>query len=176
MSCLGGTTKEPRIWYRYYPDGRDERTDGRVCNRTEPWQQHTSRRSCAACPAFRGLRWDGTVADGLGTDRLSPFGLSPDEHRRYQEAVEQQIYDDETWLMEVWYARQERELVTRPDGTHQILPGIGQRGLRMVGDDDALERDAAKSRAWRQAHPGADQRKRKRAAYMRAYRLRRNPS
>jgi len=152
---------------RYFPDERVERTNGRVCSRTNP---HTSRRGCAACPAFRGLRWDGTVADGLGTDHVSPFGLSLDEHSRYQQAVEQQVYDDETWLMDLWYSRQERELHQRADGRHYITVGIGQRGLRAIGDPDVMDRDAARSREWRAAHPGADQRKRSRVAYMRSYR------
>ena len=172
MSCLGGTAEEPKAWMRYFPDERVERINGRVCTGKRFTNPHTSRSGCAACPAFRGLRWDGTVADGLGTDRMSPFGLSLDEHKRYQEAVDQQIYDDETWLMQLWYSRQERELHQRPDGRHYILTGIGHRGLLMIGDPDALDQHAATAREWRTSHPGADQRKRKRADYMRGYRLR----
>ena len=172
MACLGGTPKEPKPWYRYYPDGESVRQSGRICNRTEPTQLHTSRRSCAGCPAFRGLRWDGLVADGLGTDRVSPFGLSVDEHNRYQEAVDQQLYDEETYLIQLWYSRQMREVIQHPDGTHQVIVGIGERSLLMIGDPDALERHATRAREWRAKHPGADRRKRKRADYMRAYRLR----
>jgi len=175
MSCLGGTTKEPKTWFRYYPDGRDERTDGRVCNRTEVWQQHTSRRSCSACPAFRGLRWDGTVANGLGTDQMTPMGLSPDEHKRYQAAIDAQQYDEDPELLWAWYGRQDRELVTNPDGTHRVNVGIGERGLRRIEDPDAVDRYNARQREWRAAHPGLDKRgHRDRAAYMREYR-KRNP-
>jgi hypothetical protein len=51
-----------------------------------------------------------------------------------------------------------------------VIVGIGDRGLRKIGDPDALKRHADRQREWRAAHPGADKRKRSRADYMREYR------
>jgi len=176
MSCLGGTTKEPNTWFRYYPDGRDERTDGRICNRVSPREQRTSRVACSGCPAFRGLRWDGTVANGLGTDQMTPTGLTPDEHKRYQAALMANGIDEDPEPLWAWYRRQDRELVTNPDGTHSVFVGPGERTLRRIGDPDALERYAARQRDRRSAHPGLDKRgHRDRAAYMQEYR-KRNPT
>ena len=116
------------------------------------------------------------MANGLGTDQMTPFGLTVDESERYEAAMEASLIDDDDEPLFVWYGRQDRELKTNPDGTHQVLVGIGERGLRRIGDPDAKERHAARQREWRSSHPGADKRKRKRdrAAYMRDYR-KRNP-
>ena len=175
VSCLGGTAEEPRVWVRYYSDGRTEEVDGRICTGYRKASAHTSRRLCAACPAFRGLRWDGTVSNGLSVDGLTPFGLSRDEAARYEAAIEAQQFDGDDEPLFVWYGRQDRELVTNSDGTHRVFVGIGERGLRRIGDPDAVDRYAALRREWRAAHPGEDKRQRghrDRAAYMREYRKR----
>ncbi len=171
MSCLGGTPERPKPWVRYRPDGTVIRERGRICQRTQP---RTSRRKCAACPAFRGIRWDGVVANGLAPDD-SPVGLSLAEHEAYQRALDAALYDDDDELMFAFMGRMTRELVTRPDGTHTVIVGIGERGLLRIGDPDAMDRHAARMRTWRKAHPGSDRRRRKRdrAAYMRAYRAKR---
>lgn len=175
MACLGGTEKEPRLWVRYYPDGRTDRVDGRICTGKRRANPHTSRRSCAACPAFRGLRWDGTVANGLGTDEMTPMGLTVDEWERYEAALMSKEIDDDDEPLWAWYSRQDRELKTNSDGTHRVLVGIGERGLRKIGDPDAIDRYNARQREWRSSHPGSDRRGyRDRAAYMREYR-KRNP-
>jgi hypothetical protein len=131
----------------------------------------TSRRLCAECPAFRGLRYDGKVANGLNV-LDDPIGLTLEEHERYEAAMDALNFDDDFGPLGLFLSRQERELVEHSDGTHHVIAGIGEQGLRRIGDPDALDRHAERMRAWRAAHPGADRRKRDRAAYMREYRRR----
>jgi hypothetical protein len=119
------------------------------------------------------------VANGLGTDQETPIGLKPDEHRRYQDALNASLIDEDPEPLFAWFRRQERELITYPDGSHVIVVGPGERTLRVYGDPDAQERYAVRQREWRAAHPGADKRKRghrDRAAYMREYRARQKAS
>jgi hypothetical protein len=176
MACLGGTYEHPKPWMRHWPDGRVQRIDGRICtDKKRLLNPHTSRRSCAGCPAFRGLRWDGTVANGLGTDNETPVGLSIDESARYEEAMDAALIEDDYEPLFGWLSRQDRELVTNPDGTHHVIVGIGERGLRRIGDPGATERAAAYMREYRKSHPDPRtyaERKDDRAAYMRSYRAR----
>jgi hypothetical protein len=105
------------------------------------------------------------------------MGLTVDEWERYEAALMADQIDEDPEPLWAWYARQDRELVTYPDGTHRVIVGIGERGLRRIGDPDALDRHAARQREWRATHPGSDKRKRghrDRAEYMREYR-KRNP-
>lgn len=171
MACLGGTRDEPRVWMHYRADGEVVRQNGRICTGKRLANPHTSRRACAECPAFRGLRWDGKVANGMSPDDR-PHGLTVEESARWEAAVFAAELDDDWEPMFAFMARQERELIELGDGRHAVVPGIGERGLRRIGDPGALDRHAEKMREWRAAHPGYDTRKRDRAAYMRDYRAR----
>jgi hypothetical protein len=170
MACLGGTRDEPRIWWRYNAAGEFVRVEGRICqgNPKRYNNPHTSRRGCAECPAFRGLRWDERVKNGLAPDG-SPVALSSAEHGRYQLAIEAS-WDDDMEPLFAFERSMDREAIQRTDGTWQVKAGWGERTLLRIGDPDATERRAAYLRKWRESHP--DTRKRDRAAYMRDYRSR----
>jgi hypothetical protein len=135
MTCLGGTREAPRNWVRVLAAGEPERHDGRICDRTHPL---TSRTYCAPCPAYRGLRRDGSRSTGLYPDG-TPYGLSADSFERYEAALVAMLDDDEVLPFAVWEARE--------------LEGIGAHTLRELGDPDATEAWAAHLRAYRQRHP-----------------------
>lgn len=171
MACLAGTVENPRPWMRYWKDREPERFEGRICNRTNP---RTNRNQCSVCPAFRGVRYDTVLATGLDVDD-EPYGLSIEEHHEYQRALEAKFIDDASDPLAVFLSRMQLEATKDPlTGRWQVTHGIGARTLAMIGDPSGLAVQAAKSREWRAAHPGADKRvrKRDRAAYMRDYRAR----
>jgi len=119
MACLGGTRDEPKPWIHYRSGEEPTRVEGRICvgNPKRYNNPHTSRRGCAECPAFRGLRWDGKVANGLNIID-EPVGLTIEEAKRYDEAMDALAFEDEFDLLGAFLARQERELVQHEDGTH----------------------------------------------------------
>jgi hypothetical protein len=170
VACLGGTRDEPRIWWRYNANGDFVRVEGRICQNDAKRYANprTSRTKCAMCPAFRGVRANGTAANGCAPNG-DPIGLSSAEHGRYQLALEAALDDDMEPLFAFERSR-EREAIQRTDGTWHVVPGWGEATLLRMGDPDATERRAAYLREWRKTHP--DTRKRDRAAYMRSYRAR----
>lgn len=151
MACIGGTVEEPRPWIRFKSD-QEERLDGRWCDRQQPF---TSRRSCSSCPAYRGVRWDGTIATGIAPNGAL-VALTEDEYREYQAATEASFDgDDGPW----------RIFISR------LEEGIGERALREIGDPDAQAAHAAYMRDYRKRMPD-DVRERERIRkreYMRAY-------
>lgn len=190
MACLGGDPVDPRargeawfdnlprIWVWYDADESTTEMEGRICTRgPQKKRKHTSPATCSSCIAYRGLRENGTVADGLDGSHTRPVALSLDEDRRYRAAVELANYEDDWSLLAVFFSRQERTVEVGPDGRRRIMAGTGERTRRLVEEDeDAIARHAASLRDWRAAHPGHDTRKYSdrpsRAAYMRAYRAR----
>ena len=156
MSCLGGTPDDPKPWYRYRPDGSVERILGRWCARTNP---RTSRRTCASCPAFRGLRWDGQVATGIVGDQ--PYGLSESEHEAYTAALNEAFIEDDFLPLRAFLSSMESEVVETRTG-RAVVAGIGARGMRAIGDPDALEAEARRMAAYRAAHPDYAARNRER--------------
>lgn len=160
MACLGGTIENPLPWIRLFRDGRPERQEyGRVCNRTE---SYTSRNACSGCVAYRGRRWDTTVATGIqfGED---PYALRPWEYDRYQAALEAQ-FDDDYAPLNVFL--------------DQMESGVGVRTLARNGSLDAEEvyraYDRERVAAWRKANP--EKAKAQTREAMRRYRARQKVS
>lgn len=144
MACLGGTPADPHPWVRLTADGA-ETIRGRICNRANP---RTSPRKCASCPAFRGIRRDGTLATGMAPDG-EYYGLTPEEHVQYEAAIEARDEDD--WEpMTLFDQRMSREIEII--GGKRVVTHFGDRALRAIGDPDALERWAGYMREYRAAH------------------------
>lgn len=148
MACLGGTVEDPRWWFRYRGDGTFEKIDGRWCARTKSW---TSREFCTPCPAFRGIKRDGRVGNGLAPND-APYGLSADEHERYQHAMEEVLIEDNFIPLGIFLDRQVREIVV-VNGKRSVVSGVGLRGRRRMGEPIALEIEAARVAGFRKAHP-----------------------
>lgn len=154
MSCLGGTREEPRDWVRISPDGEETPMTGRfACNVVGP---RTSRRKCSGCPAYRGIRRDGSTATGLAPDG-TPYALRPAELEQYRAALEAALVDDDFDGIAAFEAR--------------MTEGIGDRTLLQLGDPGALDRLASRVRGWRSRN--RDRAKALNAAHNRAYRARR---
>lgn len=130
MSCLGGTREEPKTWVRFRAL-EQEHIEGRWCDREQPF---TSRRSCSACPAYRGTRWDGSTASGIAPNG-DVVALSLPEYEEYERALEASFEDDDFSLL--------RMLLDKLDG------GIGQRTMREAGDPDAQDVWSRYMRAYR---------------------------
>lgn len=135
-NCLGGTVEEPRKWHRLDPTGRrpDQELVGRWCKFTAPY---TSPRTCSSCPAYRGVRYDGSPATGL-TAAGDPYALSDAEYRRWQETQEYILETDDFQALDRF--------------AMFVLEGIGDQALRRMGDPGALDRRAAYMRDWYAAH------------------------
>lgn len=150
MSCLGGTWQEPREWVRFSGGVpvTGEPIFGRVCDPEHMPFTSTRPRKCHGCPAYRGRLPDGTYQGVLAPDMETIQSLSKREYDEYVRWVEEEM---------------------DPGRFYEWLDEHGERGLT----EDA---QAEYMRRWRAAHPGYDKRRgRKRAAYMREYRARRNP-
>lgn len=131
MSCLGGTPAQPLPWIRFRAGGVEERIEGRWCERQQPF---TSRQSCSSCPAYRGVRWDGTTATGLAPNG-DLIALRADEYAQLVIAREKAFEDDDFSLLGALYARLEG--------------AVGERTMRENGDPDAQDRWAAYMREYR---------------------------
>lgn len=144
MACLAGTVDAPRRWVRFVA-GEPVELEGRHCTRQQPF---TNRQQCSSCPAYRGIRYDGSQATGI-TPSGDPIGLSVDEHKRWEAAQEAQFIDDDTGPIVMWQER--------------MAGGMGDRALRFIGDPDASDRWASYMRDYR-ARMTDDQLDRQRAA------------
>jgi len=142
MTCIGGTPDAPNVWV-LFRGGKEQKIDGRWCDRVQPY---TNRRRCSACPAYRGIRWDGTVATGMAPNG-DLVALGVDEYAEYQSATEASFDgDDGPWHL--FMARLEE--------------GMGARALREIGDPDAQDRWSGYMRSYR-ARMSDDQKERQRA-------------
>lgn len=172
MACVGGTIREPRLWYTRdgipvtgrRPSGREyclRRSDNTsVAVRVgRGWQNN---RSCNGCPLYRGIDAFGQVADGYTPDRQWVVSFTEAEYEAYM---------DDGWEGVVAY----KERTTVPVSTMARQPWLPALDLLTDDEEEAVReyrRDAV--RRWRARNPGADKRRRDRAAYFREYR-KRNP-
>ena len=152
MACIAGTVEKPLPWIRFR-GGEAVELDGRWCDRLQPY---TNRRSCASCPAYRGVRWDGSVATGLAPNG-DPIGLRPDEYAAWQAAQDAALIDDDFAPLGRFADR--------------VAGGMGTQALARIGDPDALETLAVRVRDWRAANP--DRARELTREHVRAYRARR---
>lgn len=165
MACIAGTIRDPRVWYTR--DG--ERRVGRWCmrlsdatsvrTRNGPLRPGQTARSCSGCPCYRGIERDGSLVDGLtGVDDPVMFAYTEKEWN---------LLLDEGY--EALIAYKDRLAAV---STIARTPGM----VELLLEDEEVEevreyvRDGV--RRWRARNPGADKRKRDRAAYFREYRKR----
>lgn len=163
MACIGGTVREPRLWYTRdgipvtgrRPSGREmclRRSDNTsVAVRIgRGWENN---RSCNGCPLYRGLDAFGQVADGYTPDRQWVVSFTEAEYEAYM---------DGGWDALVAY--KDRAVV--PVSTMARQPWLPV--VDLLDEEEAervleYRRDAV--RRWRARNPGAD--KRNRAEYRR---------
>lgn len=157
MSCIAGSVERPRPWIRF-AGGEPQELEGRWCDRTEPY---TNRRKCSSCPAYRGVRYDGSVATGCAPNG-DPIGLTVPEYADWRDAQEEALLEDDFSLLASWQER--------------MNGGLGERALRDIGDPDASDRWASYMRDYRDRNPEYVDRNREQSRErMRRYRLRKQP-
>lgn len=154
--CLGGTPEDPHEWWRISRSGRrpDERVEGRICKRKEPY---TAPSACSSCPAYRGRRYDTSIATGLYPDG-EPYALSSSEYAAWQRAMDLALEHDDFSGIARFEVRMEA--------------GIGDQTLRRIGDPDALDRRAAYMRGYRKGRSRTDEDRARDAERARRYRKR----
>jgi hypothetical protein len=133
VSCIAGTVEKPKKWIRFVASEAVE-VEGRWCDRTQPF---TNRRACSSCPAYRGVRWDGSLATGVAPNG-DPVGLSPQEYDAWQVAQDAALIDDDFGPIGL-FADQ--------------MTGIGVRSLARIGEPEAQATQARYMRGWREANP-----------------------
>lgn len=152
MACIAGTVERPRQWVRFAA-GEPVEMDGRWCDRKEPF---TARAQCSSCPAYRGVRYDTSLATGVAPSG-DPVGLTMSEYVDWRDAQEEALIDDDFSLIAAWQDR--------------MLAGIGQRALRDIGDPDATDAWNKYMRTYRARNPDYAERNREQTrARMRARR------
>ena len=156
MTCIAGSVDRPAPWVRFI-HGEPVGLRGRICERVQPW---TSKRACSSCPAFRGERWDTSIATGVAPDGETPLGLTLDEFRAYADALERKLVDDDDVPFAAW---SDRMAANVPVGL--------QRRAHLLGDPDAQAVLAGRVRSWRAANP--ERARELNREHVRAYRERR---
>ena len=149
VACLGGTPGDPRHWRRQQGDERTIEI-GRICRtvrRRYPLRstiapdRDTKASFCSGCPAYRGIRTDGTVANGITAGGDDWYALSDDEYSAFVVAEKAREDDDDYGPWSRWWDRMDGA------GSWWHLRG------KLTGDD---EKDEAVAEWW--------------AEYMRSYR------
>lgn len=152
MTCIAGSVERPRTWIRF-ASGEPVTQEGRWCDRLQPF---TNRTSCASCPAYRGIRYDGSVATGV-TPSGDPVGLTPSEHEAWQLAQDAMLIEDDFSRIGAWLDR--------------MNASMGTQALARIGEPEALAVLADRVRDWRANHP--DRARELNREHARAYRQRR---